>query len=222
MTADEPVHRRDIEPTRPRRTDAARNRDALVAAARDEFRLHGADAPLKAVARRTGVGIVTLYRHFPTRTSLIEAACGDDIAATVDTLCRPVGRGAEGTAGRCAEGDWQALVSWLDRFGHAVADDIVLSEVFSRDSHGLAPCRRALGDTVSALLRRAGETSVADERETDALLRTVVTLAVSPLLTRPQRFQAIAVFLDGVQRRTHPPFAVGHSRSGGAKTEEYG
>jgi AcrR family transcriptional regulator len=56
-----------------RRADAQRNHDQLVAHARDLFLSRGTDASLEEVARRAGVGIGTLYRHFPARTDLIEA-----------------------------------------------------------------------------------------------------------------------------------------------------
>jgi len=56
------------------RADAQRNRDALLEAAAAAFTEHGTDASLEDVAKRAGVGIGTLYRHFPTRDALVEAA----------------------------------------------------------------------------------------------------------------------------------------------------
>jgi AcrR family transcriptional regulator len=56
------------------RSDVARNRRLLVEAAIEAFREHGWDVPLDTVARRAGVGNATLYRHFPTRDDLYEAA----------------------------------------------------------------------------------------------------------------------------------------------------
>jgi AcrR family transcriptional regulator len=61
------------------RADARRNRDAVVAAARDVFSREGLDAPLDAVAGRAGVGRGTVYRHFPTREDLIEAIHHDNL-----------------------------------------------------------------------------------------------------------------------------------------------
>jgi AcrR family transcriptional regulator len=55
------------------RADAKRNRELLLAAAREAFASHGTDASLRDVARSAGVGIGTLYRHFPTREALLEA-----------------------------------------------------------------------------------------------------------------------------------------------------
>ena len=60
-------------PLRRPRADAARNRDRLLAAAKAVLGAGGPDASLEAVARQAGVGIGTLYRHFPTREALFEA-----------------------------------------------------------------------------------------------------------------------------------------------------
>ncbi|MGH8995931.1 MAG: TetR/AcrR family transcriptional regulator [Acidimicrobiales bacterium] len=57
----------------PRRRDAQRNRDALLQAAGNLFAEEGLQAPLEQVARRAGLAIGTLYRHFPTRADLVEA-----------------------------------------------------------------------------------------------------------------------------------------------------
>src|SRR6185295_10480465 len=61
------------KPTRRRRSDSIRNRERLLKAAAAVFSAGGSDASLEAVAKRAGVGIGTLYRHFPTREALFEA-----------------------------------------------------------------------------------------------------------------------------------------------------
>ena len=66
------VHR-SAEPARKPRADAVRNRERVLEAAKAVFSAGGADASLEAVAKRAGVGIGTLYRHFPTREELFEA-----------------------------------------------------------------------------------------------------------------------------------------------------
>ncbi len=68
---------------RPLRADAARNRTRILAAAADTFAESGTEASLEEVARRADVGIGTLYRHFPTRASLIEHV----YRSRVDELC---------------------------------------------------------------------------------------------------------------------------------------
>jgi len=69
-----------LPPVRPMRADAQRNYRLLVSAAIAAFAEHGADdASLEEIARRAGVGIGTLYRHFPTRQALLEAVYRDQV-----------------------------------------------------------------------------------------------------------------------------------------------
>ena len=67
-------------PARPLRRDAQRNREAILAAARQVFCDHGLEAPLEEIARRAGVGIGTLYRRFPSRVQLLYLS--DPVAIT--------------------------------------------------------------------------------------------------------------------------------------------
>lgn len=61
------------------RTDARRNRQRLLEAAHHSFRANGVTASMDEIARRAGVGIGTLYRHFPSRDSLVLALVADDL-----------------------------------------------------------------------------------------------------------------------------------------------
>ena len=76
----------DPEPERPLRKDAQRNRDLLLSVASEQFTQHGVDVPLEDVARQAGVGIGTLYRHFPTRALLIEAVYRREVAQLCDSV----------------------------------------------------------------------------------------------------------------------------------------
>ncbi|NYJ76205.1 MULTISPECIES: TetR/AcrR family transcriptional regulator [Allobranchiibius] len=76
---------------KPLRADAARNRRLLIDTAADAFAANGVDVPLDDIARTAGVGIGTLYRHFPTREDLVlavYAARVDDLAQRSDELAR--------------------------------------------------------------------------------------------------------------------------------------
>src|SRR3954464_11471458 len=90
---------------RPKRADARRNYDALVAAARAAFTERDQSASLEDIARRAGVGIGTLYRHFPTRSDLIEAVYVEEVEA--------LARSAEDVT---ELEPWEALVKWLHGF----------------------------------------------------------------------------------------------------------
>ncbi|HEX4220073.1 MAG TPA: helix-turn-helix domain-containing protein [Acidimicrobiales bacterium] len=70
---------------RPMRADARRNYERLVAAARDVFSREGGGASMDAVARQAGVGVGTLYRHFPKRIDLVEAVYRTDVDTLVQT-----------------------------------------------------------------------------------------------------------------------------------------
>jgi AcrR family transcriptional regulator len=69
---------------RPLRSDARQNLDALVEAAKAVFAESGVDAPVRAIAERAGVGVGTLYRHFPLRSDLISAVFRREMDACVD------------------------------------------------------------------------------------------------------------------------------------------
>ncbi len=75
---------RSIQSAPKLRSDAARNRERLLKAATTVFGAGGADASLEAVARRAGVGIGTLYRHFPTREALYEAVYRHEVQQLSD------------------------------------------------------------------------------------------------------------------------------------------
>lgn len=79
------------------RADARAKRAAIVAAARELVASSGGDVPLTDVAKRAGVGIGTLYRHFPDRADLLEAVVLDMRAAILALVETHVGRVAEGT-----------------------------------------------------------------------------------------------------------------------------
>lgn len=85
------------------RADAQKNYDHLLAIARDVFTEQGVDASLRDVARRAGVGLGTLYRHFPTREALLEAL----LRASFDELT------AKAKASETSNSPAEALVSWL-------------------------------------------------------------------------------------------------------------
>jgi AcrR family transcriptional regulator len=72
-----------VSTDRPLRADAVRNRELLITAAAAAFAARGAEVPLEDIARDAGVGIGTLYRHFPTRDSLVEAVYRHEVDVLV-------------------------------------------------------------------------------------------------------------------------------------------
>lgn len=92
--------------TRRRRADAQRNIEALLEAARTVFDTSGVDAPAKEITDLAGVGVGTLYRHFPQRSDLVKAVVRTGIDAVADA-------GPELSA---AHPPARALSLWIDRF----------------------------------------------------------------------------------------------------------
>ncbi|UWE07512.1 TetR/AcrR family transcriptional regulator [Actinacidiphila bryophytorum] len=97
------------------RADAVRNRERIVAAARDMFVEFGPDAPLDEIARRAGIGNATLYRHFADRRALVHAVLLSVVTRTAD-------RAEQEAAVVAAGGD---PCTALGRFAHAAVDDNV-------------------------------------------------------------------------------------------------
>lgn len=115
---------------RRRRADARRNVDALLDAAKTVFGTSGVDAPAKEIADLAGVGVGTLYRHFPQRSDLVIAVFKHEVDACAD----------EAPAMSAAYPPGEALKKWLDRFIGFLAT-----------KHGLVPALHS-GDPAYAAL----------------------------------------------------------------------
>src|SRR3954447_17214320 len=76
---------------RPQRADARRNRERILAAAREAFANDGREVQMPDVARAAGVGVGTLYRHFPAKEDLVRALVCDKVQATIDTARQALG-----------------------------------------------------------------------------------------------------------------------------------
>jgi AcrR family transcriptional regulator len=96
---------------KPNRADALRNLDSLLEAAKAVFAQSGVDAPVREIAKRAGVGIATVYRHFPQRADLIAAVYRREIDACA-AAAAPLARDHE---------PFEALARWLHRFTTLIA-----------------------------------------------------------------------------------------------------
>lgn len=136
-------------PARPMRADARRNYDRLLAEARGAFAEHGTDASLEDVARRAGVGIGTLYRHFPTRHALMSAVFQEAVASLI-TRSRELAAAERPCAG---------LMEWLGAIVTHAGEYRGLAQALMstcRDENSaLAPCNVPLREAGSVLLGRA-------------------------------------------------------------------
>jgi AcrR family transcriptional regulator len=178
----------------PLRIDARRNRDSLVAVARTVFAEQGIDASLRDVARRAGVGIGTLYRHFPTREALLEAVVSDgfdllrDLAA--EMMSEPSPR--------------QSLATWMWRFATNSStcrglSGSMLASLHDSDSD-LHRSSEAMLLAASRLLNRAQEAGEArrDISATDVITMAAATGWVGQITDEEQARRVLMVLLDGL------------------------
>jgi len=183
------------------RADARRNYARLLAAAGAAFAEHGADdVSLEAIARRAGVGIGTLYRHFPTRQALLEAVYRDQVEALR-------ARADELLATHPPEA---ALAAWLQEvleFGRTKRRlSAALMTTLGKDSELMSSCSQLMRSSASDVLRGAQAAGVvrADANPAD-LLRMVHAISLTAEWAPDDRGQAgrlLALVLDGL--RTQP------------------
>src|SRR5713226_8134685 len=140
---------RSAETTRRPRADAVRNRERVLEAAKAVFSAGGLDASLEAVARRAGVGIGTLYRHFPTLEALFEAVYRREVEHLADL--------AEQLTGEVAPAE--ALRRWLRSNVEFVATKKGMSATLAIAAHSSSELYAYTFDrltkAVGALLERA-------------------------------------------------------------------
>jgi AcrR family transcriptional regulator len=135
---------------RPLRRDAQRNRDAILASARQLFAEQGLEAPLEEIARRAGVGIGTLYRRFPSRVELLDAVLADTVQAHADVAEQAL----------AMHDPWDGFAFYLEETSRLQAADRGLNDVmgmrFPRAT-ALETAKRRLYDLVVAVIDRAQE-----------------------------------------------------------------
>jgi AcrR family transcriptional regulator len=180
---------------RPKRADARRNYDKVLAAAREAFQEGGEATSLEAIARRAGVGIGTLYRHFPTRQALLEAL----YAGEVQELARSAGE-LDG------EDPWRALSLWFERFIAYLATKRALADELLNYMDKSAPlfqaCRAAMFAAGEPLLTRAQEAGVVrPDVEFGEVLQMVMGIGKIPTTDPAQTERMVQIALDGLRYR---------------------
>ncbi|MER7055813.1 MULTISPECIES: helix-turn-helix domain-containing protein [unclassified Streptomyces] len=155
---------------RPMRADARRNRERLLVVAAQAFAEHGEGASLDDIAKRAGVGVGTLYRHFPTRWALLEAAYLERIEA--------IAARADVIAGELAPGE--ALIAWLDELAGGMLQVRGLRALLDTavEAGGPAAGRASCGDCVRGAVTRL----VRAAQDAGALRRDVEPIEVLRLV----------------------------------------
>jgi AcrR family transcriptional regulator len=180
------------------RADARRNRDRLLSAAVRAFSQDGADVTLDAIAKDAGVGIGTLYRHFPTREALIEAAYRSELARLCDAVpdllqeMRPD----------------EATRAWMDRYieymttKRGMAD--ALRAVIASGGTPYAQSRDRLITAITSLLQAGAASGMlrADVEPADVLASlSGISLAAGEPAQRAQARRLLDLLMDGLRYR---------------------
>ncbi|MCW2913313.1 MAG: TetR family transcriptional regulator [Actinomycetia bacterium] len=181
---------------RPLRADAQRNRDLLLASAVRLFSENGLDATLDAIAKDAGVGIGTLYRHFPTREALIEAAYRNELAVVCDAA-------PDLLASLPPE---EATRAWMDRFIDYMTTKFGMAEalraVIASGGNPYAHSRGRLVSSIEVLLEAAAAVgAIRTDVEADDVLVSLsgVALAAGAPSQRDQAGRLLDLLMDGLR-----------------------
>jgi AcrR family transcriptional regulator len=189
------VHVADLA-GRPLRADARRNRELVLAAATRLFAAGGLEVTMESIAREAGVGVGTIYRHFPSRESLVEAAYRNELAA----IC------AAAAGLSLEQAPVAALRAWMDRFVDYMTAKVgmaeALREVIASGADPFAESRAMLGDALAALLAAAAaEGAIRDDVRADDVLMSLsgIALAAGQPAQREQAGRMLDLLLDGLR-----------------------
>ncbi len=183
------------------RSDARRNLDALLEAALAAFAAFGVDAPVREIAKKAGVGVGTVYRHFPRRSDLVAAVFRREIDACADAA--PI-LAAE-------HGPGEALARWMQRYAAFLATKRGLAAALhsgdpafdALPAHFWQRLRPAL-QTLLEAAARAGE--VRADVDAEELLGAAASLCMSAPVDRPGQAQRmVALLVDGLRHGARPP-----------------
>nr|MEA2797633.1 hypothetical protein [Phenylobacterium sp.] len=151
------------------RADAQRNRERLIDVAKVAFADAGPDVSLDEIARRAGVGIGTLYRHFPTRDAIVEAVYRREVRQLAEAATRLLGSLPAG----------EALHQWMRLFVEYIATKKVIASALGSIVGGASELYASSGaqitEAMSLLVRRAAESGdIRPDVDPDDLLRALV------------------------------------------------
>jgi len=152
---------------RPLRADARRNREKVLAAAAAAFGESGLESQVEDIARRAGVGVGTVYRHFPTKDALVTALAEAHFERLADTV--------EAALAQCGD-PWDDFASALWRCAESAARDVAWCEIIAGDAGAVGRAARGqarLHEATGALIARAQAAGV---MRADATVQDVSTI----------------------------------------------
>jgi len=176
------------------RADARRSRAKLLAAATAAFAENGADAPLEDIARRAGVGIGTLYRHFPTRTDLQAAVFRSQVDAVCSTADELIGTV---TPEQAFAGSLHAIGSYLiTKRGLAKA----LVDSLGSDSELISVCTMRMRVTLDRLRGQAQDTgAIRKDVTAQDVLRMMHGVVMATEQSPGDTDRLLGILLDGLR-----------------------
>jgi AcrR family transcriptional regulator len=182
------------EGDRAMRADARRNYERLVSSAKEVFAEHGGGVSMESIAKHAGVGVGTLYRHFPKRIDIVEAVYRND----VDELMRT----AEGLESDLEP--WPALVEWLNAFiRYAQGKRVFLNELheaFEKNPQLKVASRERINQVMDRVLGRAQQAGTArTDVDGQDLMQLVGPMCTNATLSDDQAQRLIAMILDGLR-----------------------
>jgi AcrR family transcriptional regulator len=181
-----------------RRADAVRNAQAVIDAAAAVFVEAGVDAPVRRIAARAGVGIATIYRHFPTRLDLIVAVYRRQVEACAAAAPELLAS---------AESPYDALSTWAGLFVEFLATKHGLAFAMTSDTSGFGALHayflERLVPACAQLLDAAIEAGqIRTDVEPVLFLRAIGNLCINSQLDREDETRTmVQVFLDGLTVR---------------------
>jgi AcrR family transcriptional regulator len=187
----EPSDRKD----RRVRADAQRNIDALLRSAVAVFATSGVDAPVREIAEQAGVGVGTLYRHFPQRSDLIAAVFRNEIDACADAASILAAEHEPG----------EALARWMQRYAAFIAIKRGLATALHSGNPAFETLREYFEQRLQPALRTLLDAAVAAgevraDVDADDLLRAVASLCMQAHDEGPAYAQRmVALLVDGLR-----------------------
>jgi AcrR family transcriptional regulator len=185
------------------RADAQRNIDTLLEAAKEVFATSGVDAPVREIAARAGVGVGTLYRHFPRRADLVAAVFRREVDACA----------AEAPVLAAEHKPGEALARWLRRYTRFIATKRGLAAALHSGDPAFEPLpayfQQHLGPALDSLLDAAAAAgAVCRDVDANDLLRGVANLCLSTGEEGARHSERMVdLLIDGMRYGARPPAA---------------
>lgn len=178
---------------RAQRSDARRNRERVIKAARKHMARVGLDAQMEDIARAAGVGVGTVYRHFATKDELIEALAFDRFERLRDLASEALA--AEG-------GPWEIFEGFIRGAARIQTEDRALSEVLTSRPEVMAPAAESVGmlDLTTQIMKRAQKAGVVRKDavpEDIPMMMCALAGTFSGHFSAPDRY--IGIVLDGLR-----------------------